>query len=116
YTEEAVIETIIKRMDDYVRCIVPQFSHTHINFQRVPMVDTSNPFMARDVPSDDESLVVIHFRHPRDVDFARLLQMIPHSFLSRHDTLVIPGTKMPLAMDLIVRPLVREMMGARVFA
>lgn len=116
YTEEAVIETIIKRMDDYVRCIVPQFSHTHINFQRVPMVDTSNPFMARDVPSDDESLVVIHFRHPRDVDFPRLLQMIPHSFLSRHDTLVIPGTKMPLAMDLIVRPLVREMMGARVFA
>ncbi|MFE8070577.1 phosphoribulokinase [Marinobacteraceae bacterium S3BR75-40.1] len=110
YKEEAVVQTIINRMDDYVRDIVPQFSHTHINFQRVPMVDTSNPFTARDVPTPDESMIVIHFRDRFAVEFPRLLQMIPNSFMSRHDTLVIPGTKLPLAMDLIIRPRLLELM------
>ena len=35
-------DTILRRMPDYVNYIVPQFAHTHVNFQRVPMVDTSN--------------------------------------------------------------------------
>jgi len=80
-------------MNDYVHDIVPQFSHTHINFQRVPLVDTSNPFVVRDVPTEDESMLVIHFRDAREVDFPYLLQVIPNSVLSRHDTLAIPGTK-----------------------
>ena len=116
YSEEAVVQTIINRMEDYVHDIVPQFSQTHINFQRIPLVDTSNPFVARDVPSEDESLIVIHFRDTSEVDFAWLLQVIPQSSLSRHDTLVIPGTKMPLAMDLIVRPMVQSLMSGRTFA
>ena len=116
YTQEAVVQTIIKRMDDYVHDIVPQFSHTHINFQRVPLVDTSNPFIVRDVPSDDESMIVIHFRDRGTVEFPYLLQMIPGSSMSRHDTMVIPGTKLPLAMDLIVRPMVLEMMAHKQFA
>lgn len=116
YREEAVVETIIKRMNDYVHDIVPQFSHTHINFQRVPLVDTSNPFVVRDVPTDDESMIVIHFRDYSAVDFPRLIRMIPHSFMSRHDTIVVPGTKLPLAMDLIVRPAVLEMMQHKRFA
>jgi len=116
YNQEVVVQTIIKRMDDYVHDIVPQFSHTHINFQRVPMVDTSNPFIVRDVPTDDESMVVIHFREHRDVEFPYLLQMIPGSFMSRHDTMVIPGTKLPIAMDLIIRPMVLEMMAHKQFA
>lgn len=115
YSKEAVVNTIVNRMDDYVRCIVPQFSNTHINFQRVPMVDTSNPFVMSDVPTDDESMVVIHFRQYSEVDFPYLLQMINGSFISRQDTLVIPGNKMSLAMDLIIRPRVKELMAHRVY-
>lgn len=115
YSKEAVVNTIVNRMDDYVRYIVPQFSNTHINFQRVPTVDTSNPFDMGDVPSDAESMVVIHFQHYNEIDFSYLLQMIEHSFVSRRDTLVIPGNKMPLAMDLIIRPRVKELMRDRVY-
>ncbi|MCH8497969.1 MAG: phosphoribulokinase [Marinobacter sp.] len=116
YSREAVVETIVNRMHDYVHDIVPQFAHTHVNFQRVPMVDTSNPFEVRDIPSEDESLIVIRFRQPAEVDFTYLLQMISGSHVSRIDTLVIPGTKLALAMDLIVRPMVLELMAHRQFA
>ncbi|GAA3561410.1 phosphoribulokinase [Marinobacter xestospongiae] len=116
YSQDAVVTTIINRMDDYVHDIVPQFSHTHINFQRIPLVDTSNPFVAREVPTDDESMIVIHFRDPLDVDFPYLLQMIAGSSVSRHDTLVIPGTKLSLAMDLIMRPMVQKLMQQKPFA
>ncbi|ABC32786.1 Phosphoribulokinase [Hahella chejuensis KCTC 2396] len=109
YSQEAVVATILNRMEDYVRCIVPQFSHTHINFQRVPTVDTSNPFIMREVPSHDESFVVIRFRNPREVDFPYLINMIANAFASRHDTLVVPGNKLALAIDLIIRPMVLEM-------
>ena len=105
YSLEAVQETILRRMHDYVHYIVPQFSHTHINFQRVPMVDTSNPFIARDIPTADESMVIIRFRDPRGVDFPYLLRMIHDSFMSRANTIVVPGGKLDLAMQLILTPL-----------
>ena len=116
YREDEVVETIINRMDDYVQDIVPQFSNTHINFQRVPTVDTSNPFVVREVPTDDESMIVIHFRHYMEVDFQRLLQMISGSFMSRQDTIVIPGPKLPLAIDLILRPRLLELMEHKRYA
>lgn len=116
YSQDAVVKTIINRMDDYVHDIVPQFSHTHVNFQRIPLVDTSNPFVVRDVPTEDESLVVIRFREPSVVDFPYLLRMISDSRISRHDTLVIPGTKLSLAMDLIMRPMVLDLMAHKPFA
>jgi len=116
YSQEAVVQTIINRMDDYVHDIVPQFSHTHINFQRVPLVDTSNPFVVRDVPTEDESMVVIRFRDPSEVKFTRLLQLISGSTVSRHDTLVVPGPKMALAMDLVLRPMVQRLMSRRTYA
>ncbi|SOB77722.1 phosphoribulokinase [Marinobacter sp. LV10R510-11A] len=116
YSQDAVVATIINRMDDYVRDIVPQFSHTHINFQRIPLVDTSNPFVVRDVPTEDESMLVIRFRDASEVDFSYLLQAIQNSTLSRHDTLVIPGTKMALAMDLIVRPMAQRLIAQKSFA
>jgi len=116
YSQEAVVETIINRMDDYVHDIVPQFAHTHVNFQRIPLVDTSNPFVVRDVPTEDESMVVIRFWDSSEVDFPYLLQMIAGSHLSRYDTLVIPGTKMSLAMDLIMRPMVLDLMAHKPFA
>lgn len=106
YTTEAVTETILRRMPDYVNFICSQFTHTHINFQRVPMVDTSNPFIARSIPALDESLVVIRFANPRGIDFAYLLSMVHDSFMSRANTIVVPGGKMDLAMQLIFTPMI----------
>jgi phosphoribulokinase len=110
YSTEAVTDTILRRMPDYVHYIVPQFAHTHVNFQRVPMVDTSNPFIARDIPSADESMVVIRFANPKGIDFPYLLSMIQGSWMSRANTIVVPGGKMELAMQLIFTPFIWRMM------
>ncbi|MCO7247452.1 MULTISPECIES: phosphoribulokinase [Halomonadaceae] len=115
YSQEAVIDTILGRMDDYVRYIQPQLSRTHINFQRVPTVDTSNPFEVQDIPTDAESFVVIRFRDPSTVDFPWLLAMIKDSFMTRPHTLVVPGARMSLAMELILAPLVRHLLSQRRF-
>lgn len=106
YSTEAVTETILRRMQAYVHCICPQFSETDINFQRVPVVDTSNPFVARWIPTPDESLVVIRFKNPRGIDFPYLMSMIEGSWMTRANSLVIPGGKMDLAMQLIFTPMV----------
>jgi len=110
YTQEAIVDTILRRMPDYVNYICSQFSQTHVNFQRVPTVDTSNPFIARDVPSPDESMLIIRFRNPRGIDFQYLLSMLPDSFMSRPNTIVCPGSKMPLAMQLIFTPMIWQLM------
>ena len=109
YSAEAVMDTILRRMPDYVRYITPQFSETHINFQRVPVVDTSNPFVARWIPTPDESMLVIRFADPRGIDFPYLLSMIGNSFMSRANTIVMPGNKLDLAMQLILTPLILQM-------
>ena len=106
YTTEAITDTILRRMPDYVHYICPQFSRTHINFQRVPLVDTSNPFIASWIPTADESLTVIRFRNPRGIDFPYLLSMIDGSFMSRANSLVVPGGKMELSMQLIFTPMI----------
>jgi len=113
YSAEAIVDTILRRMPDYVNYITPQFSRTDINFQRVPTVDTSNPFIARDIPTPDESFVVIRFRNPAKtcVDFPYLLNMIPNSFMSRRNTIVVPGSKMGFAMELILAPIIHDMIG-----
>ncbi len=115
YTAEATVDTILRRMPDYINHITPQFSRTDINFQRVPTVDTSNPFIARDIPSPDESFVVIRFRDPKkfDTDFPYLLAMIHDSFMSRRNSIVVPGGKMTLAMELILNPIIHDMLEAR---
>ena len=113
YSAEAVTDTILRRMPDYVNYIVPQFAHTHVNFQRVPVVDTSNPFIARDIPSADESICVIRFANPKGIDFPYLLNMINNSWMSRANTLVVPGGKMELAMQLIFTPYIWRMMERR---
>ncbi|MHB1198440.1 MAG: phosphoribulokinase [Polaromonas sp.] len=110
YSAEAVTDTILRRMPDYVNYICPQFGHTHVNFQRVPMVDTSNPFIAREIPAPDESMVVIRFAQPKGIDFPYLRSMINDSFMSRANTIVVPGGKMELAMQLIFTPFVWRMM------
>lgn len=113
HSREAVTQSIVRSMEDYIHHIVPQFSRTHINFQRVPTVDTSNPFSAKDIPSMDESFVVIRFRAIQGVDFPYYLQMIQGSFMSRINTLVVPGGKMGLAMELILTPLIEKLIKQR---
>ena len=113
YTQEAIVNAILRRMPDYVHYICPQFSQTHVNFQRVPTVDTSNPFIARDVPSPDESMLIIRFKNPRGVDFPYLLSMLADSFMSRPNTIVCPGSKMPLAMQLIFTPMIWQLMDGK---
>ena len=113
YSTEAVTDTILRRMPDYVHYITPQFARTHINFQRVPVVDTSNPFIARHIPSADESFLVIRFANPRGIDFPYLLSMIHNSFMSRPNVIVIPGGKIDLAMQLIFTPLVMQLVERR---
>jgi len=111
YTTEAVTDVILRRMHAYVHCIMPQFTQTDINFQRVPIVDTSNPMISRWIPTADESLVVIRFRDPRGIDFPYLQSMIHDSFMSRANSIVVPGGKMELAMQLIFTPLVERLIS-----
>jgi len=115
YSAEAIVDTILRRMPDYVNYITPQFSRTDINFQRVPTVDTSNPFIARDIPTPDESFVVIRFRDPakHNVDFPGLLSMLEGSFMSRRNTIVVPGSKMGFAMEVILAPIIEQMLEAQ---
>ena len=109
YSAEATVDTIMRRMPDYINYITPQFSQTHVNFQRVPTVDTSNPFIARDIPTPDESFVVVRFRDPHGVDFPYFLSMIHDSFMSRANTLVVPGGKMSFALEVILAPIMHDM-------
>jgi phosphoribulokinase len=113
YSAETTVETILRRMPDYIKYITPQFSRTHINFQRVATVDTSNPFIARDIPTPDESFVIIRFKNPKGVDFPYYLNMIPNAFMSRANTLVVPGCKMSYAMEIILSPIMHDMIENR---
>ncbi len=109
YTTEDVMDTILRRMPDYVHYICPQFTETDINFQRVPTVDTSNPFIARTIPTADESIVVIRFKDPHGIDFPYLLAMLHGSFMSRANSIAVPGGKFDLAMQLILTPVIMQL-------
>lgn len=113
YSTEAVTETILRRMPDYINHICPQFTRTDVNFQRVPTVDTSNPFIARYIPTPDESIVVIRFRDPSGIDFPYLISMIHDSFMSRANSLVVPGGKLDLAMQLILTPMIHRLIDRK---
>ncbi|MEQ1437775.1 phosphoribulokinase [Fontimonas sp. SYSU GA230001] len=113
YSHEAVVDTILRRMPDYVNHICPQFSRTHVNFQRVPTVDTSNPFIAKDIPSADESMVIIRFADPHGIDFPYLLSMLHDSWMSRPNSIVVPGGKMGLALQLILTPMILRLMDLK---
>jgi phosphoribulokinase len=109
YSAEATVDTILRRMPDYINHITPQFSRTRVNFQRVSTVDTSNPFIARDIPTPDESFVVVHFSDATGVDFPYMLTMIHDSFMSRPNTLVVPGGKMNFALELVLGPIIHDL-------
>ncbi len=109
YSTEDVMDTILRRMPDYIHYICPQFTETNINFQRVPTVDTSNPFIARWIPTADKSIVVIRFADPHGIDFPYLLSMLHGSFMSRANSIAIPGNKLDLAMQLILTPIILQL-------
>lgn len=115
YSAEDATSMILDRMHDYVHYITPQFSRTDINFQRVPTVDTSNPFAEETIPTDDQSFTVIHIRNLKkiEVDFRYLLEMLEGSFMSSPDTIVVPAGKKIFAMQLIINPLINRMMKER---
>lgn len=113
YAAEETVDTILRRMPSYINYIATQFSNTHINFQRVAIVDTSNPFVMRDIPTLDESFVVIRFRDPSMADFPYLLSMLHGSFMSRRNNIVVPGGKMALAMEIILAPLIHDLISKR---
>jgi phosphoribulokinase len=113
YTQEAVVDTILRRMPDYVNHICPQFSRTHVNFQRVPTVDTSNPFIAKDIPTADESMVVIRFANPKGIDFPYLVSMLHNSWMSRPNNIVVPGGQMGLAMQFIFTPMILRLIDLK---
>ena len=113
YSTEAVTDTILRRMPDYVNYICPQFSLTDINFQRVPIVDTSNPFIARWIPTPAESILVIRFANPRGIDFPYLLSMLHDAYMSRANSIVVSGEKLDLAMQLIFTPLIHKLMDLK---
>jgi len=110
---DAVVETILRRMPDYINHICPQFSRTHVNFQRVPTVDTSNPFIAKDIPTADESMVVIRFANPKGIDFPYLVSMLHNSWMSRPNNIVVPGGQMGLAMQFIFTPMILRLIDMK---
>lgn len=112
---EEVTRTILRRMPDYVHYISPQFSRTDINFQRVPLVDVANPFMTPEIPSSEESVIVVRFapQGRARADFSDWLSRIPGAFMSRADTIVVPGPQQPLAIELILRPAVEQLAARR---
>ena len=115
YTAENATKLILDRMYDYMHYITPQFFRTDINFQRVPTIDTSNPFAADYIPSNDESFTVIHIRNldKIQVDFRSLLEMLEGPFMSSPETIIVPAGKMVFAMQLILTPVIHELLAAK---
>ncbi len=109
YSAEEVRKSILNRLDDYVHHITPQFSRTHINFQMIAAVDTSNPLSATEEPTIDECFLVIHFQKINKPDFPALLDALPGSFMSRRDTLVVPGGLITTTIEIILMPLIHDL-------
>ena len=112
-SRDEVTVSILESLQDYIHFIVPQFSLTDINFQRMPVVDTSNPFIAREVPVESESVIVVRFRYPKKYNFLNFLNRIHGSFMSRPNTIVIPGGEMKHALDVICSPIIESCCGIR---
>jgi phosphoribulokinase len=109
-SEEEVRQVVLDRLPDYVEYITPQFGRTHINFQIMPMVDTSNPFQFDELPSLEESYLVIHFQQlTKQFDLPRLLKLIPNAMMSRRDQMVVPGPQMKTAVEIILMPLITQL-------
>ena len=114
YSTEDATGSILERMHDYIHYITPQFTRTDVNFQRVPTVDTSNPFAVTEIPTNEESFTIVHVqnRSKLAVDFSQLLQALEGSFMSNPDTIVVPAAKRIFAIQLIIKPAIMSLVQA----
>ncbi len=117
YTVSQVRDTIMERMDDYMEVIVPQFHRTHVNFQRIPLVDTSDPFSTQTEnapmgPAPEDSLIITHVRHD-EVDLSSIVDKIEGAWLQNEHTMICSGTKMVDAMDIIMTPIIQNLMAKK---
>ncbi|MBT3186988.1 MAG: phosphoribulokinase [Candidatus Thioglobus sp.] len=115
YTPEQVTEIILDRMPDYAEFITPQFDNTHINFHRIPLVDTSNPFSGQSVPSPEDSLVVTSIRID-GVDLQSVADKLPAeamAFLQNDKTLVYKGNFMVDVMNYLLTPIIDKLMTSK---
>jgi phosphoribulokinase len=55
-------------------------------------------------------MIVIRFANPRGIDFPYLLSMLDASFMSRANSIVIPGGKLDIAMQLILTPIILQLL------
>lgn len=108
-SREQVQASILDRMHDYAHHITPQFARTHINLQMIPMVDTSDPFDNSEEVSPDEMAMVIHFQNFRVRNLPLLLDRLHNSRMTRRDTLLVPGAKMGLALEMIIMPAIHDL-------
>lgn len=117
YSVQQVRDIILERMPDYIETIVPQFHRTHINFHRVPLIDTSDPFstMSPDAPmgpAPEDSLIICHVRH-QEVNLEEVKAKIPGAFLQNAETLVCNGQYMVDAMDLMMTPIIQNLIAKK---
>ena len=69
YSTQAIKDTILRRMPDYLDYICPQFSQTDINFPARADRRYIERLCARWIPTPDESMVVIRFRQSQGYRF-----------------------------------------------
>ncbi len=113
YSHQEVVNTIVRRMPDYVTYISPQFSRTDVNFQRIPIIDTANPFDVQEIPTIDQSLVIVHLRRPEKftLNIDELRERIQDSFSIKSNQLIMPADKMVFAMELLLTPVINMLLG-----
>ncbi|MCB1621284.1 MAG: phosphoribulokinase [Thiothrix sp.] len=110
FSTEEVRQITLDRMWDFACYIAPQYTRTHINFQTVPLVDTSDPFDFDSLPTADECVLVIHFQKTaHQTDFPALVRRIPGAQMTRRDTMMVPGAQMVSAIEIILMPLINRL-------
>lgn len=118
YSVGQVRDVIMERMDDYIEYIVPQFHRTHVNFQRIPLVDTSDPFSTQTEvapmgPAPEDSLVITHVRHKDIEDLSKIVDQIEGAWLQNDTTMICSGTQMVKAMDIIMTPIIQSLIAKK---
>ena len=58
-------------------------------------------------------MVVIRFADPKGIDFPYLLSVLHDAIMTRPNSIVVPGGKMGLAMQMILTPMIMRMMDAK---
>ncbi len=116
YSEKNAIEMIKRRLPDYIKFICPQFSRTDANIQRVPLVDTSNPFSTESIPKDSESLFIFEIKKSRKfaISLEEVCEKVPGSFLTSENSLASPGTSLDKLLVTIFSPTINRLASSNI--